>query len=1114
MAAEPEPWVELPVGTTRLAEIGTYRIAYTRYGRPGGVMPLGWSGHFTEDVGIAYYDAGIRDGRRAYVLHCPWRAGTGSVSLEYYLILPRRTPITLRFGIAMRADITEKSDGVTFSASVVAEGKSTALMREHYTKAEWKDFRFDLSPFAGRRIRLIFYTEAGPKRDASFDFSMLGEPTITVVRDEDARAKLLGEITESKAYQAAAKTGLTKLANDPSRGILPSTDDPHEVKIGRSNTGYFFRYRGEDCVIQYGYLLSEAPLSGIVVEVDSGLRFLPCYGGGVQFAPDKTKPHEFRSPERAELVSHELEEGRVTVVWRYHLGQLSADVTWTFRLVGKALAISGESGSQHIARLWLGQPLNRGFRRSVAIPYLNIGQAHFLRPQNVYVMSYLDWTKSMASRTPANEAVYLPRLDGVRNPLPETGYVAVSPELGEVLPNVPHPPSPHMKLLGPKMVLDIWGGSYDRGAELLRTLKSYGVDHAAVIWHVWQRYGYDVKLPDHLPANPRLGGDEAMKRLAAAAREVGYPFSLHENYIDFYPDAPSYEPKHVVLNEQGEFSKAWYHPGTKVQSFALKAGRMLHYASQNSPEIHRRFGTTAAYLDVHTCVPPWHHVDYDPETELAAAHHLKVRVHRQLFQYERDTHGGPLLGEGGRHFFWAGLVDGVEAQVAGGEDHELLLDFDLLKLHPQMVNHGMGYYTRWLRTGRQTKWGVDAPTPAQLDKYRATEIAYGHAGFVGSPIVYTPHLVWREHNLVTPVQALYGAAKATEILYEVGGKLVTGSAAVPCGKLDRVRVTYDSGLVVHVNLRKDDWQVGGHVLPQFGFLARGPNLLAYTARRDGTIVDYAENAETLFADARTHIYRPWERGLKAIEPRLKGLKDLGNGAFEITYEWVVEEELEEDYIAFVHFVERATQEGEGIRFQNDHPLKPPTSKWRKGAVVADGPHRVQVPTDQKLKTYDVVIGLYRRDSPRLALRGVETGGRRILIGRLTVERDGNRIKGVKLAPIRGVRQRQLQQRRLFDERMNTAGKRIDFDKVCTDGSFKIYKRRGSLELLPYPREKEFVVELDVSRLVPGADALAAGVHAVDVEGKRIGTVEATAKGRWLVFHAGMPRAARFVVTFP
>jgi hypothetical protein len=506
-------------------------------------------------------------------------------------------------------------------------------------------------------------------------------------------------------------------------------------------------------------------------------------------------------------------------------------------------------------------------------------------------------------------------------------------------------------------------------------------------------------------------------------------------------------------------------------------------------------------------------VDFDPKTEGSASFRPKVKAHKELFQFERDTHKGPLFGEGNRHYFWAGLVDGVEAQVEGGEDAPLLVEFDLLKLHTQMVNHGMGYYVRWLRTGRETKWNVEAPTPAQMDKYRATELAYGHAGFVGAQVVYNPYFVVREHNLVAPVQALYCTAKAKAIHYEVKGQFVTSSAAVAVDALDRLRVTYDSGLVLHVNTGQSDWAVDGHVLPQYGWLAKGPKLLAYTAKRDGVIVDYAENEEFVFADARTEVFRPWERNVLDIEPRLASFRHLGDGRCELSYEWIVGEELDADQHCFVHFVDPDDKEHDGIRFQGDHALNPPTSQWRKGTTVKDGPHAVTVPADQETKTYDIVIGLYRRDGPRLGLRGVDTGRRRYLLARLAVTREGGRVRQTKLLDVSDVAERQRVKRKVFDERMNLAGKTIDFGTVRTNGSVKLTKKRHAWRLLPYPRDKAFDVALDL-KLFGAVDTRMPRVSAASAEARFIARVERKVDEKRIAFKTGTPAAAEYRFTFP
>jgi hypothetical protein len=177
----------------------------------------------------------------------------------------------------------------------------------------------------------------------------------------------------------------------------------------------------------------------------------------------------------------------------------------------------------------------------------------------------------------------------------------------------------------------------------------------ANISHVWQRYGYDVKLPDHPPSNPAYGGDEGMIAFGKAANQCGYIWPLHENYIDLYPDAPSYDPTARVLRADGTPSPAWHNAGTKVQSFGLKCNRPLGYAQQNAPEIHRRFSTTAAYLDVHTCVPPWHQLNHEadqPPRPLALPTEVWInppadRPEPRILLLPRDTEFGPQLSQTG-----------------------------------------------------------------------------------------------------------------------------------------------------------------------------------------------------------------------------------------------------------------------------------------------------------------------------------------------------------------------------------------------------------------------------------------------------------------------------------
>lgn len=1097
LAAEPAPrFLELPPGTTPLSEIGLYRIGYQRIGKDVVWMPPSWAGGMSEESGLAFQP--VRHGDApALFLHCPWRNGTGASFVDCRLSLPKAPTATFKLGIAMKSDIVDKSDGVTFSIALTDGDQKKELFREHYTKSEVKPLEFDLAPYAGKNIVLRIQTEPGPKNNSSFDFSYFVEPKIVIGKGGDERKALVDSLTSTKAYRALQQADLSKVNNRTGHGIVPSCRLPHRNSVKEDGKAFELRYEGDDASLVYRYEPATGTLDDVAATLDGGASFKPCSGGGVTLVGD-------HSVTKGTLVSARRDGEEIEAVFQYEAGAQKAKVTWRFGIEGKALTIQATTGDPTVQRFWLGNVV-ADFRKTIPVAYLYHEYASYLSAQKAFCMGYIDWTKSHASESPGRTSIYNPKTDGARNSLVEAGYVAVSPDLTEVLPNIPHKPSPYLKELGSRVMLDIWGGRYAQIAKWLEEYKSFGCDEIAMIIHCWQRYGYDVKLPDHLPANPDLGGDEEMKVLGATSRRLGYLFSLHENYIDSYPDAPSYNEKDIVRTPKGELSKAWYHPGTKVQSFAIKANKMLHYAVQNSPEIHKRFDTTASYLDVHTCVEPWHHVDYEAGQDRAGMYNLKVDVHRDLFQYERGIHKGPFFGEGSRHFYWAGQMDGVEAQVDGGEDHAFLAEFDLLKLHPQLVNHGMGYYSRWLEERKAKQFGVDWPLPEQLDRYRAQELAYGHAGFVGTELIHIwPHAM-REYNLIQPVQSLYGTAKVREISYEVCGQFVSGSVAAVVGDTNRLRVRYDSGLTLHVNLGASDWNASGHTLPAYGFLAEGPDLLVYTARRDGVIVDYARTKETLYADARTDIYKPWASGLKNVEPRIKEFKDLGGGRIQITYDWRIDDTLPEDYHCFVHF---CGKDGE-IAMQGDHKTPTPTTEWKKGTVLADGPHTITVPADQTETHYDIRVGLYKGERVRLA--GLPTGSSCVLVGRLRVTREGGQVKKVELADLTPLRKQVEVQQKGFLDRMNVVGKAVDFGAVKTDGVFRLAVKGKELQLWPIARDVAFTVDLDVAKVLDGKHLKSATAVAFAADSKEMGAAPVEVRDGRLVLKTAIAGAAKYAV---
>jgi len=384
----------------------------------------------------------------------------------------------------------------------------------------------------------------------------------------------------------------------------------------------------------------------------------------------------------------------------------------------------------------------------------------------------------------------------------------------------------------------------------------------------------------------------------------------------------------------------------------------------------------------------------------------------------------------------------------------LMVDFDLLKIHPLQFNHGMGYYERWWA---KAEWGA-LPPLVVLDQYRMQEVAFGHAGFLGWSTWNILPLAWLEHHLLSPVTARYAAAQPTEIQYQINGQWVDSTAAAKAGSWQRVRVRYDNGLMVTANNEELPLRVGDVVLPRFGWLAQGAGVTAYTALRDGVMVDYAETADSVFANAR---HAPdWNvTGLRRVRPTVAEFAQTAPRAFRVTYLWLVNDTLPQNYHCFVHFSGKGRDASdEGIRFQQDHATPTPTSQWKRGVNVSDGPYTITIPDNVPDGDYTWSIGLYSLGGGgRVPLEGVDDGHGRIRLGMLRV-RDGG--KTIIFDPERGSGDERLKRYRLH---LNEAGKVIDFGAVRTNGSVLVRLEGSEWVLQTLPRDGNFTLELNAKR---------------------------------------------------
>ncbi len=128
-----------------------------------------------------------------------------------------------------------------------------------------------------------------------------------------------------------------------------------------------------------------------------------------------------------------------------------------------------------------------------------------------------------------------------------------------------------------------------------------------------------------------------------------------------------------------------------------------------------------------------------------------------------------------------------------------------------------------------------------------------------------------------------------------------------------------------------------------------------------------------------------------VRPLVPEVSDLGDRKFSITYRWKVDGPVDRDYKVFVHYSHRATTRPDGIAYQNDHDPQLPTSQWKAGTVVNDGPYTVEVPAEFD-GAADILVGM-TADGERAAFSGVGGPEGRYKVGVLQVT-----AEGIKLQP--------------------------------------------------------------------------------------------------------------------
>ena len=1009
---------------TTLEEAGLYTVGYQLIGGQPMSLPNGWMGD--EPVyGMSLRYTGQNDGRYTTSLHEPWMKGPGIGWQVFTVQLPKSGSMYLKGSAALSPITYTKSDGVQFTVQINGRQVWSYLS----TSAKWKDFNINLAPYAGKAITIKFMNGPGPKNDTSFDGSMWGSRRIEVSQPGMLHVTA-NRKSDTKVLYAVSK----------SNNVLPAIgtgDGPAATSLTKTAAQFVVPHAGTKFVYKWK-AANDDSVAGQLSVYEQGNEKDPI--------PLYVNSH-FVFTDTAKLIDQSVQKRGSVIQWIRHfkVGNELAALSTDIQVRQHSLWLSWSCSKPVISLLNSGSLMPVMYRRQIPMPYLDI-PVFYLRSQDLFSSVYLDWTASNASNFYGTMATYSPLTNGTRNCLRECAAVTVSPHIQAVLPSTPNPQSTYIKDVSKRMVLDFWGYRYQQIGDIMARQRQYGIDSTAAIIHAWQNMGYDNGLPLHYPANPGPGTDEELQQTVRRGVAAGARMMLHENYVDYYPNYPGFNTKHIMLNSDGSKVNAWYNEGTKIQSYAIKPDQMVPLAKAQSPEIHKRYGTNGMFLDVNSSVPPSWRVDMQAGCPEAGMTRAVGEQSAALWQFERESHEGPVFGEGNHHWYWSGLLDGAEAQFGigwpGGQGMHapLLVDFDLLRIHPLQANHGMGYITRWWNTADPNATAsIDT-----LDMYRMQEVAYGHCGFVDTMLCDNLPYAWLEHHTMTPISAATAAQLPKDISYLVdGSKWVGSDIAAKQQQWDTVKVVYANGVTIAANRAAKPVRVGQDTLPQYGWSVHGKNLSAVSGIKNGVRYDDVQTPDSHFVNARHP--KDWMFNNQAdVLPSVASFKQTAQRAFNIVYQWKVDGNIPSDNAVLVHYTHDSAPNTEHIAFQSDYKPEMPTSQWAVGGTVYSP--SIDVNIDDKIADgdYEIRIGLYN-NTGRLILLGDKDSDSRVNIGTIHVRDHGQTITFT--------RHTSTLTQRTPSKGLNAKGTVVDFGDIKTDGSVLV-RREGSnyvLRVMPTAR---------------------------------------------------------------
>lgn len=1019
------PWEPLKLAKNRslaLWQMPTHRSTIAVFGREPVTKPIGWTGSANSNrTSVSFrHDVQLPNGTHdAIAIHPPWADGqVGTAWVEFPLALPNVSRVTLLFVHAVTP--TGDGDGVTFRVRAVdidaPPGKAGEVAFErHSATKEWVPGVANLTRWAGRTIRLQLESHPGPDKNTEFDQSYWGEPKLVV-----GSPPRPGEFPPTTAGQPANRISLTcggYQANVQlgTRGLLDA-----DIGFIRSDQKRLW-IRGFEVQVAGSQLEDPSAPVTLTSTTRESLK------NGV-----RVRHHFSTAHGELDLVGTAIVQNSAFRV-RWKLENAPPDRPWqTIRIE----SISPGPISEDIDRVYAGHgnviEKPQAFRLNFDGHRLSTSFVGFDFSNGVSLLQAVDLPPTALHVDPErNRSALESSGNATFTFIPGTDVWDLCRAYRDI--NGLRASAGIPRLAG-RFVFDLWGGRYGQTTDSLRQAFRYGLTDSAVVWHNWQRWGYDYRLPEIYPPHKQGGTEAELKSMITTCRQHDVLISLHDNYIDYYPDADGFSYTDVVaFNDQGRPIKAWLNEGRQAQSYLYRADQITKFLQPNIQQIHRNLAPSAYFIDVWSSRNPYGYWTSDGRYFDNVSTRDTWGKH---FAWIRGVLGdqAPQISESG-HDQLIGWLDGAQTNhLRVGKPHgegryswsvwdidcgdaERTPWFDAVH-HDRFVLHGAGYSSRFQAGLDPRMHGIYS------DDYVTTEVLTGHPAMVSDPFGHdVVRKYWLTHDLMRAL-----AMRTIEGVEFAGDDL------------HRQHIRWSGDGQIWVNRGDSPWPVGNLSLPQFGFLAQIPTaqgkLVAAIHERNGLIVEQAQSADSLYVNARGSLGQ-----LKRIHPEVSIFRQTAPGTFALETTWDAAEPIPGGYRPFLHFV----NDEDEIAFQASSGALP----WNNAAT---GQFTLKAtatipPSARSGDEYELRVGLYNPTAGgnRLLLLGDDDGERRIRLGTLRLATEENDTPQINWTARQSLPDPYLQ-------RNNLSAKPIDFGWLVTAGGCRLTREEDGVLLTPLPDE--------------------------------------------------------------